>query len=101
MNWILDQVFGGRKLEQETARYLRELKRAPMLASRQHADKLLAHLGAASGPKIRLGETLWGAPVVVPFEEMVKACGLVTGGMQSANDFDCDRAHEELSTGRL
>jgi hypothetical protein len=32
---------------------------------------------------VRLGQTPWGEPVIVPLIELVKACGLTTGGMGS------------------
>ena len=35
------------------------------------------------GPKVHLGDTTWGEPVVVPLTELVRACGVATGGMGS------------------
>jgi len=37
----------------------------------------------APGEKVTLGATIWGEPVVVPLTELVKACGLATGGTGS------------------
>src|SRR5260370_25440165 len=33
------------------------------------------------GEKVCLGKTLWGEPVIVPLIDLIKACGLTTGGM--------------------
>src|SRR2546426_540830 len=82
LKWILDQLF-GRRLEQETSRYLHELARSPVNASRRNATELIERLCALPGPKVTLGETLWGEAVQAPLEEIVKACGLITGGMGS------------------
>jgi hypothetical protein len=82
MKWLLDRLFGG-KLQRETDCYLRELARGPMLASRQNAKALLARLRSVPGLKVALGQTLWGEAVEAPIEEIVKACGLITGGMGS------------------
>lgn len=82
MKPVLDLIF-GRRLERETDRYLDQLARAPVLASRQNASDLLVRLQAEPGPKVRLGETLWREPVTVPLKEIVRAYGLVTGGTGS------------------
>jgi hypothetical protein len=82
MKWLLD-LFLKNKLQFETERYLRELAHAPISAARRNASDLLAKLRAVPGPKITLGETLWGESVEAPLEEIVKACGLITGGMGS------------------
>src|SRR6266705_984819 len=82
MKWIVDLLLKG-TLQGETGRYLQELARAPISASRRNASELLAKLRAVPGPKIALGETLWGETVEAPLEEIVKACGLITGGMGS------------------
>ena len=83
MNWLFDQFF-GRMLQQETDRYLRQLALAPTLASRKNATEVLRRLAAAPGAKVTLGETAWGEPVDIPFDEITKAHGLVTGGTGAA-----------------
>jgi len=35
------------------------------------------------GPNVHLGETTWGEPVVVPLSDLVRSCGIATGGMGS------------------
>ncbi len=69
------------RIERATARYLSSLALQPARASRRSADALLANLGASPGPKVCLGEADWGSPVSLPLEELVKACGIMTGGM--------------------
>ena len=82
MDWILEQ-FLGRKIEKETARYLRELSLSPVLESRQQADGTLAAFRTEPGTKMTLGTTLWGEQVTVPLEEIIRAYGLITGGTGS------------------
>lgn len=78
--WLADQLF-GRHLRRGTAEYLRDLSQGPILASRRTTTAVLNELRAAPGPEVRLGRTPWGETVVVPLIELVKACGLTTGGM--------------------
>lgn len=80
--WLRDQLFGHR-LECATRDYLRELSHAPALLSQKGTSHVLEKLRREPEPKVRLGETLWGEPVIVPLIELVKACGLTTGGMGS------------------
>src|SRR5439155_25803626 len=70
----------GRKIEEDTETYLRQLALAPTLASRRNASELLARLRAEPGPSVTLGETEWGEPVAVPLGEITKGHGLVTAG---------------------
>ena len=75
MNWVLDRFF-GRKLEEDTESYLRQLALAPTLASRRSATDLLARLRAEQGSSVTLGETEWGEPVAIPLDCFVEAkCG--------------------------
>ncbi|HUZ93537.1 MAG TPA: hypothetical protein VMU57_01340, partial [Edaphobacter sp.] len=67
MDWILEQ-FLGRKIEKETARYLRELSLSSVLESRRQADGTLAAFRTEPGTKMTLGTTLWGEQVTVPLE---------------------------------
>ena len=69
---ILDPIF-ARQVEEETTKYLENLKEGPARAAREQASKLLRQRLAEPGAKVRLGQTMWGAPVEVPLEELVKA----------------------------
>jgi hypothetical protein len=80
--WLADRL-SARRVEQDTARYLESLAREPVRASRQTNRELLRALRNERGPAAVLGETMWGEPVVVPLMELVKACGIATGGMGS------------------
>jgi hypothetical protein len=80
--WLADKL-SGRRVGRETARYLASLASEPVRASRRTAAELLRTVGNEPGPKVNLGETAWGEPVVVPLMELVKACGIATGGMGS------------------
>jgi hypothetical protein len=80
--WFAHRL-SGRRMRIETARYLESLSREPIRASRQTIRELLHALRNQPGPKVTLGETAWGEPVVVPLTELVKACGIATGGMGS------------------
>jgi len=80
--WLRDHL-SGKRLERETGAYLRELRHAPALLSQRATSEVLARLRHGPEPKVRLGQTPWGEPVIVPLIELVKACGLTTGGMGS------------------
>ncbi len=82
MSWLLDCLLGQR-IARETDRQVRELVEAPLKASSEQTQKLLASLRANGGAKIRLGETLDGAPVEAAADEIIRAYGLVTGGTGS------------------
>lgn len=69
-----------KRIARQTDAYLRQLSRGPILASRNNITELLAALAAVPGPKVHLGETPWGGPVVVPLEELVAGSGITTGG---------------------
>src|SRR5438876_1044029 len=62
---------------------LASLAQEPIHTSRRNVRELLQTLRNEPGPKVCLGETMWGEPVVVPIMELVKACGIATGGMGS------------------
>ncbi len=79
MRMILN-LFFGRKVKRETERYLRQLERLPTEASRRKAIEFLTSLRSQPGPKVTLGQTMWGQPVVVPLEDIVIGHGLATGG---------------------
>jgi hypothetical protein len=78
MDWIFEHFF-GRKVEEETSRYLDELSLLPMMESRKQADDALATLRTEPGTKINLGTTPRGEQVTVPLEEIVRSYGLITG----------------------
>jgi len=82
MAWLADRCARGR-LREATARQLSALAQGPVRASRRTAHHLLERFRAEPGPKVSLGETMWGEPVIVPLREFVKACGIMTGGMGS------------------
>jgi hypothetical protein len=79
----LRDYLSGERLERDTRRYLRRLRELPVLRSREAASELLRGLRSQPGPHVRLGTTTWEETVVVPLLELVKACGLTTGGMGS------------------
>ena len=78
--WARDKLT-GRHLKRKTREYLEKLEQGPLLASQSSATELLKSMAREAGPKVRLGKTPWGEPVVVPLLDLVKACGLTTGGM--------------------
>jgi hypothetical protein len=80
--WLADRLSRPR-IERETARHLAALSEGPVRASRRAAQGLLRSLRAEPGPKVTLGETAWGEPVIVPLREFVHAAGIMTGGMGS------------------
>src|SRR5947208_10334803 len=80
--WLAGKL-SERRVERQTSAYLASLAQEPVLASRRNVRALLQTLRDEPGPKVCLGETIWGEPVVVPIMELVKACGIATGGMGS------------------
>src|SRR5438445_2225594 len=85
MNLLFEYLFGP-QLAKETARYLETLAEANLTASRRQTDTLLQSLNRSSEPKITIGRTLWGTPMVVPVSEIVKAHGVVTGATGSGKN---------------
>src|SRR6266566_5269699 len=79
----LRDYFVGERLQRDTRRYLRRLRELPVLRSRETTSELLRWLRGQPGPHVRLGTTAWDETVAVPLLELVKACGLTTGGMGS------------------
>src|SRR5438309_5652871 len=78
--WARDKLTGGH-LKRKTREYLNKLEQGPLLASQSTATGLLKSMAHEPGAKVCLGKTLWGEPVIVPLLDLVKACGLTTGGM--------------------
>ena len=70
-----------RRLAHALEERIRHLHEAPLIAARRTASALLARLREEPGPAVCLGETTWGEPIQVPLIEIVRACGLTTGGM--------------------
>jgi hypothetical protein len=79
-SWLAAKL-SARRVEEQTAGYLQALAREPVRASRRAVSELLRALRSEPGPKVTLGETTWGEPVAIPLMELIKACGLTTGGM--------------------
>src|SRR5213080_1142163 len=79
----LRDYLAGERLQRDTQRYLHRLRELPLLRSRETTSALLRWLRAQPGPHVRLGTTAWDETVSVPLLELVKACGLTTGGMGS------------------
>src|SRR5712692_2608481 len=52
-----------------------------MLASRASTSRLLQTMAGVPGPTVHFGTTAWGQDVRVPLADLVRAVGLVTGGM--------------------
>src|SRR5712692_9291053 len=80
--WARDRLSGSH-LKRKTREYLEKLEHGPVLASQSAATELLRLMANEPGPKVSVGKTLWGEPVNVPLLDLVKACGLTTGGMGS------------------
>ncbi len=80
--WLAAKL-SRRRVECDTTRHLTTLTQQPTLLSQRNVRELLLRLRSESGPKVHLGETTWGEPVVVPLSELVRACGVATGGMGS------------------
>lgn len=68
---------------QETSRYIAELAHAPRQNARRKTNSILGTLARSDEGKILLGTTQWGARIVVPFSDLVRAHALVTGGTGS------------------
>jgi hypothetical protein len=82
MQWILDQLF-GKRLEQQTVRYVGELRDGVRLAARSQASKLASAEGKVSGPFITLGEAAAGEKISMPVRDALSAHAMVTGGTGS------------------
>ena len=80
--WFADRL-SRQRVEHDTARHLTSLMQQPALFSQHAVRELLLRLRNEPGPQVHLGETSWGEPVVVPLAELVRACGIATGGMGS------------------
>src|SRR5690348_12029474 len=80
--WLAAKL-SERRVAQQTSAYLASLAQEPVRASRRNVRELLQSLRDEPGPKVCLGDTMWGEPVVVPLMALVKSCGIATGGMGS------------------
>lgn len=72
-----------KRIENAADERVRAISLATLRASRAENIRVLNALAAEPGAKVCLGTTEWGQKVRVPLMEMVKACGLTTGGMGS------------------
>src|SRR5712664_4448459 len=77
--WLAGRL-SEKRIGRETARHLETLVREPIRASERSAREMLTKLRSEPGPHAPLGKTEWGEDVMVPLSELVKACGIVTGG---------------------
>src|SRR3989442_892321 len=80
--WLADKL-SRRRVDQQTARHLTSLAQEPIRASQRTVRELLATLRSEPGPKVCLGETMWGEAVLVPLAFLVRAFGLIHGGTGS------------------
>jgi hypothetical protein len=78
MKLLFEYLFGA-QLSKETAQYLETLMKNSAAAPRQRTDALLKSLDHSSEPRITIGRTPWGTPVIVPVSEIAGAHGVVTG----------------------
>jgi hypothetical protein len=77
--WLAERL-SKKRIGRETARHLETLLGEPTRMSEHAAREMLLALRSMPGPHVTLGETDWGESVAVPFSELVKAGGIVTGG---------------------
>src|SRR2546428_9251706 len=77
--WLAGKL-SEKRIGRETTRHLDSLVREPIRVSERGVREMLTKLRSEPGPHAHLGETEWGEPVRVPLSELVKACGIVTGG---------------------
>ena len=70
--WLAEKL-SEKRIERQTSAYLTSLAQEPVLASRRNVREVLQTLRDEPGPKVCLGETIWGEPVVAPIMELVKA----------------------------
>src|SRR5713226_7061471 len=77
--WLAGKL-SEKRIGQETNRHLDSLVREPIRVSERSVREMLTKLRSEPGPHAHLGETEWGEDVTVPLSELVKACGIVTGG---------------------
>src|SRR5437773_4830435 len=80
--WLAEKL-SRRQVDRDTTRHLTSLMQQPVLMSQRMVRELLLRLRNEPGPKVCLGETSWAEPVAVPLDELVRACGIATGGMGS------------------
>ncbi len=77
--WLAGKL-SEKRIGRETNRHLDSLVREPIRVSERGVREMLTKLRSEPGPHAHLGETEWGEDVMVPLSELVKACGIVTGG---------------------
>src|SRR6267378_2469173 len=77
--WLAAKL-SEKRIGRETSRHLDSLVREPIRVSERSVREMLTKLRSEPGPHAHLGKTEWGEDVMVPLSELVKACGIVTGG---------------------
>src|SRR6266436_6640041 len=80
--WLAEKL-SRRRTERDTTRHLTSLREEPLRVSQRNVRELLMRMRNEPGPNVHLGETTWGEPVVVPLSDLVRSCGIATGGMGS------------------
>src|SRR5438552_5552651 len=80
--WLAGKL-SDKRIGRETTRHLETLTRDPIRVSESAVREMLLKLRSEPGPNVHLGETTWGEPVVIPLSELVRSCGIATGGMGS------------------
>jgi hypothetical protein len=84
---MLVETFSRRRMERATAAYSQRLAEEPARTSRRKASAFLQWLRNEPGPHVRVRDTPWNKRVGVPLIELVRACGMTTGGMGSGKAF--------------
>jgi hypothetical protein len=82
ITWLYLRLF-QKRIADAAREHDRAISLATLRASRAENIRVLNALAAEPGAKVCLGTTEWGQKVWVPLMEMVKPCGLTTGGMGS------------------
>src|SRR2546425_11712745 len=80
--WLADKL-SRRQVKQHTTHHLNSLAQEPMRASQRTVRELLATLRSEPGPKVCLGETMWGEAVFVSLFFFVGALGGLPRGARS------------------
>lgn len=79
---VLDWIF-GKRIQQETGRYLKELAAARTGPFRQQTDHLLRSLKHSDGGTVVIGTAPWGQEVALPLADILEAFALVGGATGS------------------
>lgn len=82
LSWLA-HALSHRKIRRATSRHIEQLRSTSTRVSRGAVDRLLADFNQQPGVKVHVGDTAWGDCVSVPLSELVRSCGVMTGGMGS------------------